>query len=296
MRKTYIYRITIPYGKDACYIGSTVSPSSRKEQHLRMLNKGNHHSIKLQRAFSKYKKVMLFEIIEECTQQERNEREQFWIDHYDSMGSGYNMVIVDKIFAYTIEQRNYQRIEKLDRYQELEDKMLTLLSKYKGVVSPSYCSLFGREITKFSIPDYVSKVEVNDCMFIDEIITGLDSFENMLKEWLTMCDPVNMKFVTDNERYIDSSCCYVGNGTGVDRRFSKLKAEFKNYYTKDVCSIIRLSLGLYNSNSLLSRIMENLTDHGYDFIDQTPITRNSCKEGLFPITKEYMNKKEITLL
>jgi group I intron endonuclease len=64
-----------------CYIGSTVNSTSRKSTHFLALKNGKHHSIVLQRAYDKYG-IDNFEfiVIEECTRENKQEREQFYID------------------------------------------------------------------------------------------------------------------------------------------------------------------------------------------------------------------------
>lgn len=56
-----------------------------------MLKNNNHHSISLQNAYNKYgKDNVFFKIIEECDAVECIEKEQFYIDKYNSFNKGYN--------------------------------------------------------------------------------------------------------------------------------------------------------------------------------------------------------------
>lgn len=76
------------------YIGSAKYILGRYRKHIRDLNRGNHHSIKLQRAWNKYgERCFIFEIIEEIKEEiYLIPREQFWLDYHRSyMESGYNM-------------------------------------------------------------------------------------------------------------------------------------------------------------------------------------------------------------
>lgn len=89
---TGIYRIknTIT-GK--CYIGSAVDIKDRWDKHNNALNKNKHHSIKLQRSYNKHGvNNFIFEIIKECepVKEIMLEREQHYIDLYDSYYNGYN--------------------------------------------------------------------------------------------------------------------------------------------------------------------------------------------------------------
>jgi group I intron endonuclease len=90
MKKTGIYKIiNIITGK--VYVGSAVDIDKRWGEHLRRLNKNNHHSITLQRSFNKHSiNSFNFEIIEECLVDLLIEKEQYWINHLDSYRKGYN--------------------------------------------------------------------------------------------------------------------------------------------------------------------------------------------------------------
>jgi hypothetical protein len=66
---------------NSCYVGSSINFKERKGRHFKMLRKGNHHSIILQRAYNKYGVVnFIFSIIEECDKSILLSREQYWID------------------------------------------------------------------------------------------------------------------------------------------------------------------------------------------------------------------------
>jgi len=77
------------------YIGSAINLKTRKNNHINRLRKSNHHSIHLQRSWSKYGEGSFeFEVIEYIDNKENLiEREQFWIDYYKSYNDiyGYNM-------------------------------------------------------------------------------------------------------------------------------------------------------------------------------------------------------------
>lgn len=63
------------------YIGSSKQIEKRWEQHLQALEKGEHHSILLQRAWNKYgKECFEFIVKEECKEEELLIREQKYLD------------------------------------------------------------------------------------------------------------------------------------------------------------------------------------------------------------------------
>jgi group I intron endonuclease len=63
------------------YIGSSKQIEKRWEQHLQALEKGEHHSVLLQRAWNKYgKECFEFIVKEECKEEELLVREQKYLD------------------------------------------------------------------------------------------------------------------------------------------------------------------------------------------------------------------------
>ena len=87
-----IYKIeNIENGK--VYIGRSRNIGKRWGEHLDMLEKGEHHSFKLQNEYNnlKDKSVLHFSIVEEV-ENENNlpEKEQYWMDYYDVYRNGYN--------------------------------------------------------------------------------------------------------------------------------------------------------------------------------------------------------------
>ena len=87
-----IYKIrNLVNGK--CYVGSTKSFTKRKQDHFRLLKKGTHWNVKLQRAFDKYGiSAFVFEI---CELAEYNKSivmlEDQWIHELDAKKNGYNI-------------------------------------------------------------------------------------------------------------------------------------------------------------------------------------------------------------
>ncbi|QOV06330.1 G-I-Y Y-I-G homing endonuclease [Burkholderia phage Maja] len=74
-----IYKITSPSGN--FYIGQAQDIAKRWREHFRRMNCGNHHSVPFRRAVERYGVgAFEFEIIEECSVESLNEREQFYLD------------------------------------------------------------------------------------------------------------------------------------------------------------------------------------------------------------------------
>jgi hypothetical protein len=88
--KTGIYQIknTIT-GK--VYVGSAINIKNRFLDHKQLLKRQKHHSKKLQHSVNKYGiENFVFEIIEECEKDFLIEREQYYINTYESYEKGYN--------------------------------------------------------------------------------------------------------------------------------------------------------------------------------------------------------------
>lgn len=86
----YIYKIENTVN-NKIYIGQTVrNPLLRKEEHFNNLKKGIHHNSHLQHSFDKYGDVFEFEVIEECPNENLNEREIALIEEFKSYYKGYN--------------------------------------------------------------------------------------------------------------------------------------------------------------------------------------------------------------
>ena len=67
------------------YIGSTIDFYRRKHEHFLFLLNKSHHSAKLQADYDKYGENAFFmSVIEECADDIRLDREQYYIDLYDS--------------------------------------------------------------------------------------------------------------------------------------------------------------------------------------------------------------------
>jgi len=95
LNKKGIYKIYFTHSKKV-YIGSThASFKERLGRHFCTLKKGNHQSKYLQRVFNKHPENIRFEIIE-VLQENILEKEQYYIDLFNSHKNGYNTVPLAK--------------------------------------------------------------------------------------------------------------------------------------------------------------------------------------------------------
>jgi group I intron endonuclease len=83
MKKTcgiYLITITKPNGRLLFYVGQSSNIKARIQQHRYALKAGRHCNAKLQRAFDKYGVVSFSsEVIDECTESELNNAEDWWL-------------------------------------------------------------------------------------------------------------------------------------------------------------------------------------------------------------------------
>lgn len=85
--KSGIYKITI--NDYYIYIGQSVDIKCRWSNHLSKLKQNKHHNKKLQNVFNKYSDSIKFQIIEECSVDELDEREIFYIQQFKSYNTNY---------------------------------------------------------------------------------------------------------------------------------------------------------------------------------------------------------------
>jgi len=87
-----IYQIKHAYSEKV-YIGSAVNLRNRRNGHRQRLRNGKHHNTKLLNAWLKYgESAFTFTVLEHVGNKEMLiEREQYWIDRFDSVSHGYNI-------------------------------------------------------------------------------------------------------------------------------------------------------------------------------------------------------------
>ena len=74
------------------YIGQSESIKDRWDKHKNFLRNNKHCNKKLQNAWNFYgENSFIFYVIEECSIEDINQREIYWIDFYDTLNSGYNL-------------------------------------------------------------------------------------------------------------------------------------------------------------------------------------------------------------
>lgn len=113
------------------YIGQSIDIKKRLESHIAMSNSKNKNSYNrpLYNDFRKYGiKNFNFNVIEECEEQELNEKERYWINFYNSCNNGYNQTLN----CYGISSRiNIKILEEITK--DLQESQLSI-----GEISKKY--------------------------------------------------------------------------------------------------------------------------------------------------------------
>lgn len=174
-----IYKITNKInGK--CYIGQSNDINRRWRQELSPNAKLNPH---LARAFEKYGTDNFeFEIIEECQRELLNEREQFWINIYNSANKnfGYNKTFggdgnLGRHFIMTDTQK--EKIRKANTGRKLtENQLIALRERASNKIDPNQIVIFCYETNKYYLSIGKAAEELRICKdSIRHVINGQDN-------------------------------------------------------------------------------------------------------------------------
>jgi len=132
MRHIYTFKNLIN-GK--VYVGQTKHPKRRQKEHLKCANEGSEG--RLYWAIRKYgKENFLFEVIEECEDDITNQREEFWISHFDSFENGYNSTTGGDHYALSEEAK--RKIGLAARRPMSEEQKQKLREANKGKKPPPH--------------------------------------------------------------------------------------------------------------------------------------------------------------
>ena len=122
------------------YVGSAVDFNERFRVHNYYLSKGSHHSQKLQYAWNKYgEKSFVFkilEVIENVTT--LLEREQYWLDEYNCVKTGYNICpVAGSCLGIKRSDETKSRLRNSKIGHEVSEEVRQKISeKLKGIPRP----------------------------------------------------------------------------------------------------------------------------------------------------------------
>lgn len=132
-----IYKITNKINNKV-YIGQSIDIEKRWRAHIYRSTKEEYQEY-LYQAIRKYGiNKFDFSIIEECSSDQLDEREQYWIEYYDSYKNGYNMTIGGNGNRENCEKANEKRKVAVLAYQldgtfYKEFESISLASRETGV-------------------------------------------------------------------------------------------------------------------------------------------------------------------
>lgn len=206
-----IYKITNKInGK--CYIGQSNDIHRRWKQELAPNAKLNPH---LARAFEKYGiDNFEFEIIEECKREQLNEREQFYIEIYNSINPelGYNKTLggdgnFGRHFIMSEEQKEKIRQANTGR-KYTDDKLINVREANKNKIDPNQIVIFCYETNKYYLSIGKAARELNICKdSIRHVINGQDKhainyrfckIDDNINEFIESCQQLDIYLKTHN--------------------------------------------------------------------------------------------------
>ena len=113
------------------YIGSSVDIGKRITSHFRDLEREQHRNYKLQRAYNAYKKKGFNTyILELCSKERLLDREQYYIDFFNTYKKGYNLEDADVgIVTVKLKTEVYQALKKLAGERKLSATVREMIIK-----------------------------------------------------------------------------------------------------------------------------------------------------------------------
>lgn len=110
-----VYRIFCS-ANDKSYVGQTYDFKYRIRTHFRKLAEGSHLNAKLQKAYIQYDRDAFWcELLERDIPAEKiNEREVWWINHFDSCHNGFNLTRGNRA-TVVLPEKNVQRKRQRER-------------------------------------------------------------------------------------------------------------------------------------------------------------------------------------
>jgi group I intron endonuclease len=130
-----IYKIS-RIDTDQCYVGHTVEQPRRWWEHRNLLRGRKHHSPYLQSAWNKYgEDAFLFEVVEECLDEDKVVREQYWIDNLNSCFNSAPAAGSILGYRFTDEQRARCGIHRIGVKETPEQTESRLAASREGMLA-----------------------------------------------------------------------------------------------------------------------------------------------------------------
>lgn len=127
------------------YIGQSKDIYTRWYKHKNFLNGNSHHNKHLQASWNKYgEDSFSFNIIEECPEEELNERESYYIKKYNTKENGYNLDDGGngiRGYKHTEEELEKMKMSHNSLVVLQFDKNFILVNRWKGGIGEAYKSM-----------------------------------------------------------------------------------------------------------------------------------------------------------
>lgn len=203
-----IYSISNTINKKI-YIGSSINVYKRWSSHKYQLNKGIHHSNRLNDDWNEFgESVFVFEIMERCDKTDLIDREQFYIDKYKSCNPdfGYNVQPVagrsmylgatkDNIYnkKFNVSPEKY---ESLNYYLTTSDIPILEISKILDISSDTiYNIYYGRQYKNaFDSSTFIKRSAPSGAKHYKSFLSEEQVIDivNMLKDGMTNIEIANI--------------------------------------------------------------------------------------------------------
>jgi len=194
-----IYKITNPKGK--IYIGQSVNIQNRKYQHKH--KSISHVGPKLYNSFQKYGwEQHKFEIIEECSIEQLNEREIYWKQYYLNLADGnWTRVLFCELYDRGTGPRNEETKRKISEsnkgksvsLETRNKKRLSMVGKSVSLETRNKMSISSKNKPKSK--DHINNMMNNRTSVIEGVklanskpILQYDLEDNLIKEWSSITE------------------------------------------------------------------------------------------------------------
>ena len=108
------------------YVGQAINIYKRWKDHIDDLDENKHYNLHLQRSWNLYGKENFdFLVLEECQQEDLNQREIFYVDKFDAYVNGYNQTLGgDGSLGYKHSDDVIQKMCQIqqERFQDIENR------------------------------------------------------------------------------------------------------------------------------------------------------------------------------
>lgn len=204
----YIYKITNLLNNQI-YIGLTTrTVDARWKEHCR------HNSQLIDKAIEELgKENFSIETIEECDEDVLDEREQYWINYYNSFNNGYNNTLGGR-------DNNYVMTDKISLVLSLWDEGLTInrIVEYTKLNVETVRSY----LNKNGIDHEAIRKRANKAIGLSKSkpVLQFDLNDNFIQEWPTAVAAAEALNI--NSKYITATC------RGKQKTYNKMKWRYKN--------------------------------------------------------------------